>query len=51
MNLVFFSLFLLIFVIIDYSLNLSRNRKTESKVKMESAFITNDKYYINVYHS
>ena len=44
MNLVFFSLFLLIFVIIDYSLNLSRNRKTESKQKMESAFITNDKY-------
>ena len=33
----------------DYSLNLSRNRKIESKIKSESAYITNAKYSINVY--
>ena len=33
------------------SLNLSRNRKMESKIKKEFGFIKNDKNYIKVYQS
>ena len=36
-------------VISELSLNLSANRKMESKVKMGFAFITNVKYCIKVY--
>jgi hypothetical protein len=34
----------------ELSLNLSANRNMESEIKMESAFITNVQYCINVYH-
>ncbi len=33
----------------ELSLNLSRNRKMESKIKMDSTFITNIQYSIKVY--
>ena len=33
----------------ELSLNLSRNRKMESKIKMESTIITNIQYSIKVY--
>jgi len=33
----------------ELSLNLSRNRKMESKIEMESTFITYIQYSINVY--
>ncbi len=36
--------------IYELSLNLSANQKMESKVKIESAFITNVQYSIKVYH-
>ena len=35
----------------ELSLYLSANQKMKSKVKMESAVITNVQYSINVYHS
>ena len=39
----------MIYEIIELSLNLSRNRKMESKIKMESTFIPSIKYCIKVY--
>lgn len=51
MNLVFFNYFLLfmIYGIYELSLYLSKNRKMESKIRMESGFISSVKYSIKVY--
>lgn len=39
----------MIYVNYDYSLNLSRDGKIESKIKMECAFTIHTKYSIKVY--
>jgi hypothetical protein len=48
MGFILFSFYVLN-VISELSLNLSKNRNMESKIKMEFAFITNVQYSINVY--
>ena len=46
---IFYYFIIFIELNLNYSLNLSRNENIKSKIKMESAFVTNLTYSINVY--